>query len=163
LTARAQPKRFCYALTLASSGLAYVVAVLCIYLLGRPLRLPLSLRLLLTASFALATVAFPYPRHVNNHIPLPAVTAALLPAPANAVAEYFEWPGCPFNPHNMTGAWNHSVGHFLTYAAALLAGKRGFLGHNLPLVLAAAGLVVLVRRRTVEWPEVVFGGCWCGG
>lgn len=246
LTARAQPNRFCYAMTLASSGLAYVVAVMCIYLLGRPLRLPLALRLLLTASFALATVALPYARHVNNHILLLAVTAALMLAlahaaedalagrinwprlavlgtlaglgytidlgagppllvctlawslyrwrrlapvaacavaalpwlilhhalnyavggtikPANAVAEYFQWPGCPFNPHNMTGAWNHSIGHFFTYAAALLAGKRGFLGHNLPLFLAAAGLVVLVRRRTLEWPEVVFAGCWSGG
>src|SRR5258707_9145920 len=45
LTARAQPSRFCYAMTLASSGLAYVLAVWCIYLLGPPLRLPLTLRL----------------------------------------------------------------------------------------------------------------------
>ena len=96
LTARAQPGRFCYAMTLASSGLAYAVAVLCIYLLGRPLRLPLTLRLLLTASFALATVALPYARHVNNHILLLAVTAALMLALAHAaedaLAGRINWP-----------------------------------------------------------------------
>ncbi len=44
-TARTHPDQFCRAMTLASSGLAYVVAVLCIYRLGRPLRLSLSVRL----------------------------------------------------------------------------------------------------------------------
>ncbi len=77
-TARAHPDRFCTAMTLASSGLAYVLAVLCVYRLGRPLRLPLSLRLILTGSFALATVALPYAQHVNNHILLLSVTAALV-------------------------------------------------------------------------------------
>src|SRR5438067_2211566 len=41
LTARARPDRFCYWMTLTSSGLAYVVAVGCVFLLGKPLRLPL--------------------------------------------------------------------------------------------------------------------------
>jgi len=78
LTARQQPARFCYWLTLATSGLPYVVAVWCMFQLGGPLRLPLSLRVLLTASFGLATVALPYVRQVNSHIQLLAVTAALL-------------------------------------------------------------------------------------
>jgi hypothetical protein len=78
LNARQQPAHFCYWLTLASSGLAYIVAVWCIFQLGRPLRLPVSLRVLLTASFGLATVALPYVRQVNSHIQLLAVTAALL-------------------------------------------------------------------------------------
>ena len=77
LTARQQPARFCYWLTLASSGLPYVVAVWCIFQLGSPLQLPLSLRVLLTASFGLATVALPYVRQVNSHIQLLAVAAAL--------------------------------------------------------------------------------------
>jgi hypothetical protein len=78
LTARARPDLFCWALTLLTSGVAYVVAVWSVFRLGRPLRLAPGLRVALTASFALATVALPYARHVNNHILLLAVTAALL-------------------------------------------------------------------------------------
>jgi hypothetical protein len=242
-------------LTVTTSGLAYVVAVWCIYQLGRPLRLPLSLRLILTASFALATVALPYTRHVNNHILLLGVAAALMLGlanwqlaignlqlaiprsypvplfrqaglgtlaglgytidlgagpvllvctlalviyhcrrvgpvavfalaalpwlvlhhavnyavggtfkPANTVPEYFDWPGCTFNAQNLTGGWQHnSIGHFLKYAAALLVGKRGFLGHNLALFLMLPGFMVLLWRRTPELPEVLFAGCGCGG
>jgi len=246
LRARERPDRFCYWMTLGSSGLAYVVAVWCIFQLGRALRLPLSLRLALTTSFGTATVALTYTRHVNSHILLLGVAAALflglartaedahagrtswprllglgtlaglgytidlgagpvflacalaaivyrcrgvtpvaafalaaLPwlalhhivnyavggtfRPANTVAEYLQWSGSPFTPQNMTGAWNHTLGHFLTYAAALLAGKRGFLGHNLPLLLALPGIVALLSRRTPERPEVVSAGCTFGG
>jgi hypothetical protein len=234
-------------MTLASCGVAYVTAVWCIYRLGRPLGLPLSLRLALTASFALATVALPYLRHVNNHLLLLGVTAALvlgiawlaeetrtgrasrlrlltlgslaglayaidlgagpvllvgtlvlvalrcrrvqalilfslaaLPwlvlhhavnyavggtfKPANAVPEYFLWPGCSFTPQNMTGGWNHSgMGHLLVYSAALLFGKHGFIGHNLPLFLALPAIVVLLRRRPPELAEILFAGFVCGG
>jgi hypothetical protein len=247
LTAAQHPEIFCYGMTLASCGVAYVIAVWCVYRLGRPLGLPLSSRLALTVSFALATVALPYLRHVNNHLLLLGVTAALvlgiaglaeetrtgrasglrllglgslgglaysidlgagpvllvcvlvlvvyrvgswralvlfsvaaLPwlvlhhalnyavggtfKPANAVAEYFVWPGCSFTPQNMTGGWNHSgLGHLLVYAAALLFGKHGFIGHNLPLYLALPAIVVLLRRRTSELAEVLFAGFVCGG
>jgi hypothetical protein len=247
LTAREHPRAFCYALTLAFAGLPYAVAVWCLYRLGRPLGLALPLRLGLTASFALATVALPYARCVNGHVlllgvaaplvlglarlaedaaagrlswsrllglgtlaglgytvdlgagpvllactlglvgwrcrrlgPVAAFLAAAVPwlalhhavnyavggtlAPANTVAAYFQWPGCAFAPRNLTGGWHHAdVGHFLTYAAALLVGKQGFLGHNLPLWLAVPGCVALLRRRTAAWPEVVFACCWCGG
>src|SRR5262249_10246694 len=78
LTARARPDQFVYALTLASSGVAYVFAVWCAFHLGGPLRLPLGVRLLLTASFALGTVALTYARHVNNHILLLGVAAGLM-------------------------------------------------------------------------------------
>jgi hypothetical protein len=242
LTARAEPGRFCYVLTLASSGLSYVVAVWCVYRLGRRLHLPLAVVLALTASFALATVALPYARHVNNHILLLGVSAALmlnlaglaeerhawrlvvigtlaglgysidlgcgpvllactlvlvgwrcrgplpvglfllaaLPwlglhhalnyatggtlAPANAVPEYFRWEGCPFNEQNLTGGWKHDgVGRFLVYAAALLFGKHGFLGHNLPLLLALPAAVVLLRRRSAATPELLFAVAFCAG
>jgi hypothetical protein len=83
--------------------------------------------------------------------------------PANAVPEYFNWPGCPFSAQNMTGTWNHgSVVHFVTYAAALLAGKRGFLGHNLPIYLALPALAGLSWRRSRELPEILFC-CFCSG
>ncbi|HZU36743.1 MAG TPA: hypothetical protein VFA18_12570 [Gemmataceae bacterium] len=244
-TVRTHPAAFCYWMTLLSSGLAYVVAVSCIDRLGSRLGLGLTQRLMLTASFGLATVALPYVRHVNNHILLLGVAAPVMlglhdlaervlsgrstrwrvaslgflaglgytidlgagpmlmvcalalvgwrcrcwlaPAifllaampwlllhhginyatagtlgPANAVAAYFNWPGSPFNPANMTGAFHHTPAHFVEYATALLLGKRGFLGHNLPLFLAVAGTVGLLRRRVTQAPEIVFGLCWCG-
>jgi hypothetical protein len=256
LTAREHPDRFCYWMNLLSGGVAYVVATWCVYQLGGQVGLAISTRATLTASFAMATVALPYARHVNNHILLLAVTSALLlnavklshraricccqiahglldeepyrlfslgalsglaytidlgagpvllmstlafvvyrcrragPValftlaavpwlilhhalnyhvggtfkPANAVPEYFQWPGCSFNPANMTGAWNHSsVGHFLVYALALLFGKRGFIGHNLALFLALPAAASLLRRRLPELPEVLLACAWSGG
>jgi len=247
LRARERPDRFCYWMTIASSGLAYVVAVWCVFQAGRVLGLPPPLRLILTASFELATVALTYTRHVNNHILLLAVAACLflglarvgkaarsgqvsrlhllglgmlaglgytidlgagpillastlgvvayrgrgvrplavlilgaLPwlvlhhavnyaiggtlRPANAVPEYVVWPGSPFTVRNMTGTWNHpSIGHFLIYAAALLFGKRGFFGHNLPLFLTLPSLVALRRQRPFELPEILGGVGWFAG
>lgn len=246
-TARQRPDSFCYWMTLTSSGLAYVLAVYCMYQLGGTLRLQLPLRLALTSSFALATVALPYVRQVNNHILLLAIAAALFlnvaklaeecksrPAPmsrllglgglaglgytmdlgagpvlllctlavsafrcprlgslgavalaavpwlvlhhvvnylvggtlkpANAVPEYFDWPGCAFNAQNMTGSWKHAnVLHLLVYAAGLLLGRRGFLGHNLALFLALPALFALRKRRPAEWPELLVAAAWCGG
>jgi hypothetical protein len=77
-TARDHADRFCRLLTFGSSGLAYALAVWCVYRLGRPLRLPPGPRLGLAASFALCTVALPYAEHVNNHVLLLAVATALL-------------------------------------------------------------------------------------
>ena len=244
LTARRDPGAFCYWMTLASSGLAYAVAVWCIFQLGLPLRLPPGLRMGLTASFGLSTAALTYVRQVNSHIVLLGVAAALYLAlasmgedaragrmpcrrllglgtlagfgytidlgagpillactvalvayrcrrfsavatlalaalpwlalhhalnyavggtfrPANAVPEYLQWPGSPFSPSSMTGVLAHAtVGHFLIYSAALLAGKRGFLGHNLPLFLAVPGLVALLRGHVRERPEVLHAASW---
>jgi hypothetical protein len=232
-------------LTLASSGLAYVVATWCIFQLGAPLRVSMFLRVLLTASFGGATVALPYARQVNSHILLLAVTAVLLlclarlaaetrrrrrpawsralavgalaglgytldlgigPAllastlgvvayrsrslslaavvacaaapwviahhalnyaiggtfqPANMVPEYFAWPGSPFNPSNLTGTWKHSLPDLLIYASALLVGRRGFLSHNLPLILVLVAFTRLLWRRIAELPEILFAGVVC--
>src|SRR5262249_10585296 len=78
LSARTRPDLFAYGMTLASSGLAYVVAVWCVFALGGVLRLPLAPRLLLAASFALATVSLTYARHVNNHILLLGVASGVM-------------------------------------------------------------------------------------
>jgi hypothetical protein len=84
--------------------------------------------------------------------------------PANAIPEYFNWPGCTFNASTMTGAWHHSsVGRFVIYALGLLIGKRGFLDHNLALFLAAPGWLLLVRHRPRELPELLFTAAWCVG
>jgi hypothetical protein len=245
-TARQRPDLFCLLMTLASSGLAYVVAVWCVYRIGGDVGLARTPRLLLTTSFGLCTLALPYAAHVNNHVQLLAVCAVLMVGfvrlararaagripwgwlaglgtltglgysidlgfgpvlvlcagtlvafrcrrpvplavfalvalpwlvlhhavnyatgatliPANAVAAYFDWPGCPFNATNMTGGWKHdSIGHFLLYAAGLLAGKKGLLGHNLPLFLAVPALWHLLRRSP-HLPEVVFAAGLSGG
>jgi len=68
LQVRERADRFCYAMTLASSTLAYVLAVWAIGRMARGLGLPLGPRLALTASFALSTVAIAYTSHVNGHI-----------------------------------------------------------------------------------------------
>jgi hypothetical protein len=254
-TAGSHPNRFCLTMTVASSGLAYMVAVWCLYRLGRRLGLPFFLCLLLTSSFGVATVALPYVRHVNNHILLLAVTSALalrvasirdeildphvswrrsaglgflaglgytidlgagpvillctsglvligcireqtslstsaktclafalaaLPwlglhhalnyviggsfKPANANPEYFRWPGCPFAAGNLTGSLVHpDLGSFLLYAASMLAGKRGFLGHNLPLFLTIPAFFILLRRCRELWRELLWAlGCFAG-
>ncbi len=73
--------------------------------------------------------------------------------PANAVPEYFRWPGSPVDAAGLTGAWHHpSVQAFLQYATGLLLGGRGFLWHNLPILLAVPGTIILVRRRVPEMP-----------
>ncbi len=77
-TAAADETRFCEVLCLVTAGLAYVVAVWSIDRLGRVVGLSSGIGLALTASFAFATVAPVYARHVNNHILLLAVAAALL-------------------------------------------------------------------------------------
>ena len=243
-TARANANAFCYVLTLAASGLAYVVAVWSIYRLGRPLRLPHPWPLLLAGSFALATIALPYVRHVNNHVLLLGIVAPLMvemawvsrgaavtwprllrlgllaglsytidigtgpvllggaalwlafrvrrPAawamfalaaapwvllhhalnyaiggtlgPANGVAAYFDWPGCPFNVHTMTGVWSHAgVGSLVRYSLDLLVGKQGFLTHNFALWLAIPACWWLCRRPSANRPEILLSAGWCVG
>jgi hypothetical protein len=73
-----RPDLFCRTLTLATSGVAYVLAVICMWRLGLSTGLRGCTALGWTASFALATVAPAYTRHVNNHILLLAVVAGLL-------------------------------------------------------------------------------------
>jgi hypothetical protein len=243
-TARTHTDSFCYWMTVTSSGVAYVVAVWCMYEICEVLGLSLARTLAVTASFSLATVALAYVRQVNNHILLLATFSAMLLAllrqasqgtpaswktalwigtlaglsytidlgagpvmlmctgllaiyrfrrvapvagvvvgalpwlalhhavnyavggtwkPANAVAEYFNWPGCPFNQQNMTGSWNHSsIPDFAVYALSMQIGKRGFLDHNLALFMAVPAVLVLLRCRLKEKPELIYAG-FCGG
>ena len=81
--------------------------------------------------------------------------------PANTVPEYFAWPGSPFNPSNLTGTWKHTFPDLLIYASGLLVGRRGFLSHNLPLILALVALTRLPWRRLAESPEILFAGVVC--
>ncbi len=242
-----RPDLFCWTMTLGSSGLAYVLAVWCVWRLGRPIGLALRPRLLLTAILAFCTVAGAYARQVNNHILLLAVSLAILVElawlahhcassrrdsaqatagllltvrvlrlgllaglaysidlgagpilclltglgvlwrcrrlgllccfaggalpwlllhhglnyaiggswkPANALPEYFLWPGCPFTPQSLTGGWKHPhLGSLAVYCLDMLFGRRGFLLHNLPLLLAGVGAGLVLLRRHRDRPE----------
>jgi hypothetical protein len=84
-------------------------------------------------------------------------------SPANANPEYFDWPGSPFSPNSLTGAWNHkSLTGLAVYSLALLFGKRGFVGHNMALYLLITALPFLLRLRPRERPELGFALVWSG-
>jgi len=128
-SAAERPDRFCYWLTLGSSGLAYVVAVVAVFGVGGAVALPLRPRLLLTGSLAFATLALPYSRVVNGHIQLLAVATLLYLAlarqavrPSPAVDGWL-WVGC------VAG---------LAYTIDLAAG---------PLLLASVIAYVALRER----------------
>ncbi|GIW80788.1 MAG: hypothetical protein KatS3mg105_2595 [Gemmatales bacterium] len=113
----------------------------------------------LTAVVVFSLAAFPPValHHAVNY----AVGGTIIPA--NAVPDYFAWPGCPFNKQNMTGTWNHTMGHFVVYSLALLFGKRGFIGHNLPLFLLIPASWHFCRQRSRLAPEILCALAWCAG
>jgi hypothetical protein len=85
-------------------------------------------------------------------------------APANSVAAYFNWPGCPFDCSNMTGGWHHaSFRHFIVYALGLLVGKRGFVSHNPALYLSAGAAFAFAWLPGRRSPLLLFTWLWCGG
>jgi hypothetical protein len=80
--------------------------------------------------------------------------------PASAVPDYFAYAGSAFDAHTLTGRWHHAgIAHFLAYAFDLLAGRRGFVWHNLPLLLVPPALISLwpMRTKVVEWPALTCG------
>ncbi len=243
--AEQRPDLFCWSMTVLTSGVAYAVAVACMHRVGWLLALPGRLNVLWTLSFAFATFAPAYTRHVNGHMMLLAVTSAVVlqmvhtheaegsvrppwrriaglgalggaafcldpgsgpllvfvlvayvawryrrcgPVivlaasasplvigqlwlnvriggvllPTNMVPAYSEWPGSAFNAQNLTGFCRHSPFEFLVYAAALLFGKHGFAGHNLPLLLLIQALPNLIRRPFAGRIEALLTLGWCG-
>jgi hypothetical protein len=94
-----------------------------------------------------------------NHVLTYAVAGTL--GPANANPAYLDWPGSPFTGPNMTGGWHHvSLARAGLYALDLLFGKKGFLLHAPPLLLAVGGLTLLLCRRVPERPALVALGAW---
>lgn len=239
-----RPDVFCWTMTVLTSGLAYVVAVVCMFRIGELAGLKGWLRFVWIAGFALCTFLPAYTQNVNNHIMLLAIVAMMclqlihvvqspndapvpwirlaiigtlagigynldlgagpllifaligivyygtrrisavaamlamaLPwvaaglginyalggvwKPINTVPEYSQWPGCPFNPDNMTGFVGHNFTDTVLYAANLLVGKRGLVTHNVPLFLAIPAFGLVMRRSTVHRPVLVFGLAWC--
>ncbi|VTR91000.1 Uncharacterized protein OS=Chroococcidiopsis thermalis PCC 7203 GN=Chro_2615 PE=4 SV=1 [Gemmata massiliana] len=82
--------------------------------------------------------------------------------PLNMHPEYLNWPGSPFET-TMTGVVRPRPLAQLAYTFDLLFGKKGFLTHNPPLLLAlAAGALVLWRRGTTHRTELLGLIAWCG-
>ena len=271
-TAAQRPDWFCYLQTVLSSGLAFVVAVACIWRLGIAIGLTRWWSLALPVALMFATVAPVYSQQVNSHIVLLGVTSALCLAlakcdrlsravgftptvyaprggkphgsselrlncsryssalryvtiglltgfgytvdlglgpilvlatlvycvyqirritplcfvilgmlpfvaihhvlnysiggtigPMNAVPEYLAWPGSPFTADIATGGFKHPLGWFFVYAAEMLFGNKGFLLHNLPLLLTPGGAWLLGRGSPATRPAVAFVLMFCGG
>jgi hypothetical protein len=124
---------FCYLLTLLSVGLAYVVSVWCVFRLGRVVGLSPGWAVALTGSFALATIAPVYTRHVNSSLPLLAVALAVV-----------------LNVTTLTPSSGRVVGRLLLigaltgFAYALEQPTGGLL-----LVAAATAIAVRLRRPSV--------------
>jgi hypothetical protein len=122
---------FCYLLTFLSSGLSYIVAVWCVFRLGRVVGLSPGWAVALTASFALATIAPVYARHVNSSLPTLAAALAVLLNLAVLAR--------PADPTRIVGRLL-LVGALAGFAYALEQPTGG-------LLLAAAAVTVAVRLR----------------
>jgi hypothetical protein len=141
LDARENTALFVYLMTLASSGLSYVISVVFAYRMGRILSLPVGQAVLLCASLGLATVALPYTRQVNGHIALLGVTIPIFERLA-ALGAKGETPGL---------------------TAALLLGTLTGLAYALDqptgaLLIAGTGGVLFLRRPGVKLPLLVLAG-----
>lgn len=127
---------FCYLMTLASSGLAYVLAVLGIYRLGQVIGLSVLWRQLLTLSFALGSLALPYCQFVNSHILLLSVAV---------------WGMCHLVQDRAHPHWTRW----------LLLGALGGFGYTIDqgvgqLLWGWTGLIILCRHR--QWKPVLLVG-----
>lgn len=70
---------------------------------------------------------------------------------------HFRWPGSPFDEETMTGPFGRrEVLRTALYMLEMLLGRHGFLLYNPPVMLAAGGFVVLLRRRIAEQAEVLW-------
>lgn len=115
-------------------------------------------RLTAVLAFALAAAPWIAAHHALNYY----IGGTL--KPANMVSQYLQWPGSPFSEEIATGGFKHKpLGKFLLYPLAMLFGKHGFFNHNLPLMLSLAGLILLLRRRRSETPELIFSACFFSG
>ena len=105
--------------------------------------------------FALALFPSIAMYHAINY----AIGGSLMPANANVA--YLAFPGSPFSSDNATGGWKHANAFRLAlYGGDLLLGKRGFLEHNVPLLLLCAAGLALARRRLPERTILLFGLSW---
>ena len=80
--------------------------------------------------------------------------------PLNMHREYLNWPGSPF-ADTMTGVVRpRPVAQFL-YSLDLLFGKKGFLTHNPPLLLAFTAGGLVLKRGSRHRVELLALLAWC--
>lgn len=80
--------------------------------------------------------------------------------PLNMHPEYLAWPGSPFGT-TMTGVVRPRPVAQVLYTFDLLFGKKGFLTHNPPLLLAVAAGALVLRRAGRDRLELLALGAWC--
>lgn len=80
--------------------------------------------------------------------------------PLNMHPEYLNWPGSPFDT-TMTGVIRTRYFAQFQYTFDLLVGKKGFLTHNLPLLVALVAGVLVLKRRGHHRVELLVLGVWC--
>lgn len=80
--------------------------------------------------------------------------------PLNMHPEYLAWPGSPFTT-TMTGVVRPRPFAQFLYSLDLLVGRKGFLTHNPPLLLAVAAGVLVLKRSGRDRLELLALGAWC--
>jgi hypothetical protein len=80
--------------------------------------------------------------------------------PLNMHPEYLAWPGSPFDA-TMTGVLRPRPRAQALYTLDLLFGKKGFLTHNLPLLLAVTAGALVLKRPGRDRVELLALGAWC--
>jgi len=81
--------------------------------------------------------------------------------PINMYPEHFQFPGSPFTEQNLTGFLRHEPLDQFLYAAGMLFGKKGFLNHNLPLLLLLSSGWFLFRTPIRFRAELLTMLGWC--
>jgi hypothetical protein len=128
---------FCYWMTLGSSGVAYVVTLLCLFQLGGVLGVALPWRLALVASLGFSTVTVAYVRNVNDHILLLAVASGMALALAHLARS-----GPKHRPAKLMAVIGGLAG--MGYTIDQATGPA--------MLLATVGLVAFrVRRQWLAW------------
>ena len=80
--------------------------------------------------------------------------------PLNLHREYLAWPGSPFDT-TLTGVIRPRYFAQFLYTLDLLVGKKGFLTHNPPLLLALAAGALVLKRAGRDRLELLALGAWC--
>jgi hypothetical protein len=80
--------------------------------------------------------------------------------PLNMHREYLAWPGSPFDA-TLTGVLRPRYFAQFLYTLDLLVGKKGFLTHNPPLLLALAAGALVLKRAGRDRLELLSLSAWC--
>ncbi len=96
---------------------------------------------------------------IAHHGVLYAVTGNPL-SPASDPKNW-DWPNSPFSQANLTGnEIKHNTTGAIDYAWQMTFGPRGFITHNLPLLLALAAVAFLLVRSRGDWVAIAVACGW---